>query len=73
MEGDHWVFVSPSVMGKWIVRERSAGLHLCFDSSISLFIFSPTWSERPAKLVHLCVPVGPFDLSKLCKPMMQAY
>lgn len=73
MEGDHWAPMSRFLMGKWIVRERSVGPHLCLDSSISLFIFPPTWSGRHAKFVHLCVRVGLFDLTIHCKLVMHAH
>lgn len=58
MEGDHLVLVSPLVMGKWIVRERSVEPHLSLDSSISLFIFPPhAQGGLPNSCNYVCVCV----------------
>lgn len=66
MEGDHWAFMSPYVMEKWIVRERSAEPHFCFDSSISLFIFPHMVRQACQIYAPMCVLVYLISRSNAC-------
>lgn len=66
-QGDHGKPVLLAVMGKWIVWGGSVQPHLCFDSSISLFLlFLHFVGRRPATFVQLHLRARarprPFDL-----------